>query len=186
MDLTETKALLSELHTSGFGWAMACARRDRTEAEEVLQSVYVKVLSGKAVFRGESSFRTWFFSLIRHTAVDRRRTALLRKVKMAVLATHSAVLDQPRHPDEELVGSETRSIFLEALAKLPRRQQEVLELVFYHDQTVEEAAAIIGVSIGTARQHYERGKKRLRDELEALEVSYVAEWRARAHASEFR
>jgi RNA polymerase sigma-70 factor (ECF subfamily) len=52
-----------------------------------------------------------------------------------------------------------------ALATLATRQREVLELVFGHDMTIEEAARILGISLGSARVHYERGKRRLRREL---------------------
>ena len=48
------------------------------------------------------------------------------------------------------------------LQQLPARQAEVLHLVFYQDLTINEAAQIMGVGIGSARQHYERGKARLR------------------------
>ena len=174
----EITTQLEACHAPAYGWALACTNRDPVEAEEVLQTVYVKVLEGKARFRGESSFRTWLFSLIRLTAVDRRRRHVLGRLFAVRLAARR---DEPAFeaPEERLFRDQTRTAFLRALGALPRRQREALELVFYHDMTVEEAAAVMRVTVGAARQHYERGKRRLRQVLEESEVQYVSGWRQR-------
>jgi RNA polymerase sigma-70 factor (ECF subfamily) len=49
-----------------------------------------------------------------------------------------------------------------ALNTLSPRQREVLHLVFYQDLTIAAAADVLGVSVGAARVHYERGKAQLR------------------------
>lgn len=187
MDLAEIKDLLEAHHGAGYGWALSCCRRDPAEAEEVLQTVYVKVLEGKARFRGEASFKTWLFAVIRTTAADRRRAHVLRALRtlrFAELSGPGTATSDDDGPEAALSRRETSDAFREALGRLPARQREALQLVFYHDLSVEEAAAVMGVSVGSARTHYDRGKRRLRDVLEGSEVFYEQHWRARASREE--
>src|SRR5215213_1828530 len=78
MDISELKAELEKLHQASFGWALNCCRHNHADAEEVLQSVYLKILLGKAVYRGESKLQTWLFAVIRKTAINERRKQWLR------------------------------------------------------------------------------------------------------------
>src|ERR1051326_7668431 len=82
MEIADLKAELERLHSASFGWALSCCRRDATEAEEVLQTVYLKILEGKARFRGESSLKTWLFAVIRKTAATEYRRRLLRSLRL--------------------------------------------------------------------------------------------------------
>ena len=46
MQIAELKAELERLHSASFGWALSCCRRNHADAEEVLQTVYLKILQG--------------------------------------------------------------------------------------------------------------------------------------------
>jgi RNA polymerase sigma-70 factor (ECF subfamily) len=144
---------------------MQCCSRDRPVAEEVLQNVYLKILDGRARFGGRSTLKTWLLTLIRFTAADECRRLERHHAHLGALAA------QPQQgraatPDEMLAHLETRAEVRAALDALPKRQREVLLLVFYHDLSLDEAAAVMGISPGTARTHYDRGKQQLRTVLD--------------------
>jgi RNA polymerase sigma-70 factor (ECF subfamily) len=177
MEIAELKAELEKLHSASFGWALSCCRRDVAEAEEVLQTTYLKILEGKARFRGESSLKTWLFAVIRKTAATEYRRRWLRSLRLtpgsdeaperaAANESQSAMLER----------SEIQEKFQDALRSLPKRQREALHLVFYEDLSLSEAAGVMGVSIGSARQHYDRGKKKLRESLVQMESGYGINW----------
>lgn len=178
MEITELKAELERLHTASFGWALSCCRQNRSDAEEVLQTVYLKILQGKAIYRGESKLQTWLFAVIRKTAISDRRKQLLRSL--------SSIVSPGAGPNVELESdfdrSELQRRFQEALAQLPARQRETLHLVFYQDLSLSEAAEVMNVSIGSARRHYERGKKRLRETLDREGVNYGVGWRRKENS----
>ena len=177
MEIAELKAELERLHSASFGWALSCCRRDRHEAEEVLQNVYLKILEGKARFGGESSLKTWLFAVIRKTAATEYRRRILRSFRLTPEADQTldrVALDESQTTRYE--QSEIQGHFQNALKSLPRRQREALHLVFYEDLSLREAADVMGVSIGSARQHYERGKKRLRESLATMELGYGINW----------
>jgi RNA polymerase sigma-70 factor (ECF subfamily) len=64
-------------------------------------------------------------------------------------------------PDAKVESDSRSQALRNALDHLAMRQQQVLQLVFYHDLTVDEAATVMGTSVGSARTHYARGKARL-------------------------
>jgi RNA polymerase sigma factor (sigma-70 family) len=184
MDISELRAELEQNHAACFGWALSCCRRDPSEAEEVLQTVYLKILEGKARFRGEASLKTWLFAVIRKTAASEYRRNLLRRLRSAI-EPEQASRPEPAggEVDAAFDRTEEQMRFRLALQRLPARQREALHLVFYEDLSLREAADVMGVSIGSTRQHYERGKKRLREVLERTESDYGIGWRRKENPS---
>jgi RNA polymerase sigma-70 factor (ECF subfamily) len=162
---------LERHHVDSFAWAVSCCRGDRVEAEDVLQSSYLKVLDGRAVFMGRSSYKTWLFGVIRRTAAEDRRRRILRRLWSARSLDTLQVVDAAPGPATLLVRSESTRCLEAALARLPQRQRDLLHLVFYQELTIREAGEVLGISIGTARTHYERGKARLRALLRENEVT---------------
>ena len=122
MNIAELKAELEMLHSASFGWALHCCGRDRVEAEEVLQMVYLKILEGKACFRGDASLKTWLFAVIRKTAIGEHRKNLLRRLRWSdssePTTTQVSPLEQPGVAFEK---SEAQAVFQNALKSLPRR-----------------------------------------------------------------
>lgn len=171
MDDAELRTALEKHHRESYGWALSCCARSSVEAETVLQTVYLKVLTRRARFDGRASFRTWLFAVIRRTAADERRRQWLRRFRLDSYKVSVGRTPGEESPDEAIYRSEVRALFRRALVELPRRQREVLQLVFYHDLSLAQAAEVMGVSLGSARTHYERGKQRLRRLMEGVEIS---------------
>jgi RNA polymerase sigma factor (sigma-70 family) len=160
------EADLAALHPASFGWAMACCKRRSSDAEEVLQQSYEKVFSGKATYDARSTLRTWLFGVIRITALEYWRFTQLRWLRFgssdAANGNAPEAASDDASPSQRLASAQMAKACAEALILLPERQREVLHLVFYEAMAIREAAEIMQVSVGTAGQHYERGKARMR------------------------
>jgi RNA polymerase sigma-70 factor (ECF subfamily) len=163
MDSFDVQSELERHHAESFAWALTCCDFDPARAEDLLQVVYLKILRSQAVFRGKSSWKTWLFAVIRRTAADERRRQLLRCALLLKWGECTAHASPPEPPDSVLERAQVVTACRDALRQLSGRQRQVLHLVFYQDLTIEEAAEVMRLSIGSARTHYERAKARLRD-----------------------
>ncbi|MCI0535204.1 MAG: sigma-70 family RNA polymerase sigma factor [Verrucomicrobiales bacterium] len=178
MEPKDLHVLLEEHHPAGYAWALTCCGGDALRAEDLLQSVYLKILQGKAHYAKQAAFRTWLFAVIRNTAAsDRRRNFFygLLLLRYEQLLDHAPT---PQDPPRSSSAQGSDDVLQRAMDKLSRRQQEVLHLVFFQNLTIEEAAQVMKVSVGSARTHYERGKARLRQSLGRTQTQSAHESRA--------
>ncbi len=154
-----TRSALEAIHGQVFGWALSRCDFDRMAAEDLMQQTYVELLSGNARFDKRSSLKTFVFAVVQNLARSRFRRLASR------LRLTDRYRQEPRtdHTSDKLHG-EYEEVW-HAVRNLPARQRDVIELVFCRELTVEEASAVMGVSAGTARVHYDRAKKALRKSL---------------------
>jgi len=159
-----SRLALQDLHTDLYSWALSRCDYDRAVAEDLMQQAYVELLSGRALFNNKSTLKTFVFGVVQNLARSQLRQIAIR---LRIVRSHSAELQQ----DEGSLASDSEGdhehIWL-AVQSLPARQRDITELVFCRDMTIEEASAVMGVTVGTGRVHYDRAKKALARKLAAL------------------
>ena len=158
-----SRQALEAVHSELFGWALTRCGFDATAAEDLMQEAYVAVLSGAARFDNKSKLSTFLFGVVQNLARSRFRKLAMRlrlaKTYAAEQVEQGSVIDAD--------DRERRQIW-RAVESLPARQRDITELVFCRDMTIEEASAVMGVTVGTARVHYDRAKKALAEKLTVL------------------
>lgn len=125
---------------------------DSALAEEVLQDVMMAAWKNAVGFRGESHVLTWLLAIARNRAInarDRQRFETAPLDENITMAHESSV-------SELLDAQIERETLREALHRLPNDQRETLELVFYHQLSGAEAAAVLGVAPGTVKSRMHR------------------------------
>ncbi len=153
------RSALAALHDQVFGWALSRCDYNRAVAEDLVQQAYVELLAGRARFDGHSTLRTFVFGVVQNLSRSR-----YRRIASRLRLVGKVAVDPGEHHAAAPVIDDSSGIW-QAVQRLPRRQRDVIELVFCRDMTIEEASAVMGVTTGTGRQHYDRAKKALRSRL---------------------
>lgn len=156
-----SRKALAALHGQLFGWALSRCGYDDATAEDLMQQAYVEILSGKARFDNKSTLKTFAFGIVQNLARNRFRR---QNTRLRLIDSYAA--EQATSAEPEEYGNLKR--VWDAVKSLPQRQRDITELVFVRDMTIEEASAVMGVSLGTARVHYDRAKKSLAERLAGL------------------
>jgi RNA polymerase sigma factor (sigma-70 family) len=168
MDDSALRSQLEHHHADSYGWALACCSQNRALAEDILQTAYLKILQGRARWRGDAAFKTWLFGVIRLTAADERRRFWRRWLG---LSSYKRQQESAVETPGDEAGDDTARFdaFHLALERLPLRQREVMHLIFYQSLTLQQAAEVMSISLGSVRTHYDRAKTNLRTWLGKLE-----------------
>lgn len=141
-------------------YALSLVRRP-TDAEDLVHDALVKAYERRHTFRKGANLRSWLFSILHNTHVDRQRSEAARLRREEALAAEADAIEEARQED----GLRLRQI-REAFLQLPEEQREALHLVALEDLSYEEAAEVLKIPVGTLMSRVSRARARLR-ELEA-------------------
>ena len=138
-------------------WALALRTlRDREEAADAVQEALLSAHRSAGAFRGDAAVSTWLHRVVLNACLDRLRRRASRP---------SVAMDLDDLPAGALAACdpapETRWEVAEALARLPEDQRLALVLVDLEGRPVAEAAALLGVPVGTVKSRCHRGRLRL-------------------------
>ena len=158
MNRSQLDHILKAHHRDAYLWARQCCSFEDELAKDVLQQSYLKILEGQAKLKDASKAKTWLFSIIRYTAIDE-----LRKTSRVIPLLDSY---DPAELTEEIDETDYEAI----IKLLPDMQREVILMVFYHQMTIAQSAEILQIGLGTARTHYDRGKKKLRELITKVQI----------------
>jgi RNA polymerase sigma factor (sigma-70 family) len=158
------ESALAELYDR-FGrvaWGLAVRiLRDEALAEDAVQDAFLAAWRGAARFVPErATARTWLLTLVHRRAVDLVRREERRRAEPLEAAPEPA--DATEAGDSALLRLERERV-QHALAQLPDREREAIELAYYGGFTQSELAERLGQPLGTIKSRMFTGLARLRE-----------------------
>ena len=127
-------------------------------AEEIVSDVFLAVWRGAETFEVKSRVSTWLLAIARHKAIAvlrRRRELQLDDEDAAALA------DDADGPETSVQEWSRSAIIQKCMKRLSPSHREIIDLVYYHEKSVAEAAQIVGIPEGTVKTRMLRARLRM-------------------------
>ncbi len=126
-------------------------------AEDLVSEVFLDVWRQAEGFESKSQVSTWLLAIARYKALSalRRRTDERLDDRMA-----ATIADTADDPETVMHTKDRNAIVQKCLTRLSPAHREVIDLVYYHEKSVDEVARIVGVPAATVktRMFYARNK----------------------------
>jgi len=140
---------------------------DPTRAEDLISDVFLDVWRQAGRFEARSAVSTWLLAIARFKALSalRKRPDEALDDEMA-----GAIQDTADNPEVAVQKKDKGEILRECLKSLSPEHREIIDLVYYHEKSVEEVAEIVGIPEATVKTRMFYARKRLSELLKAAGV----------------
>ncbi len=154
--------LLVERHAGAVArFARSVGARD--DVQDIVQDTFVRAFGSLDGFRGESSLRTWLFTIARRLLLDLRRAERRRGEQVEV---HDSDVVTEYDSLDAVVADETQARMRDAIARLSKTQREVFVLRVSEGLSYKEIAEVAGTTEGAARVHYHNAMRAIKEFLD--------------------
>ena len=141
--------------------------RDQTKAEDLISEVFLDVWRQAGKFEARSAVSTWLLAIARYKALS----ALRRRPDEELDDETAAAIEDPGDdPETALEKKDKGEILRKCLTALSPEHREIVDLVYYHEKSVEEVAEIVGIPENTVKTRMFYARKRLAELLKAAGV----------------
>lgn len=143
--------------------------RHDDDAAEATQDAFLSAYKGLKNFKAESTFSTWLYRIGTNAALmkyRRRRDGHVsyeQSQSTVEDAEPMAIADWSKQPLDELLDAETREILSAEVAKLPDNEREVFMLRDIMEQSNEQVARELGLTVAAVKSRLHRARVHLRD-----------------------
>ena len=152
------QALFARHRTYVYRWLLRFVSNE-TLAEDLLSEVFLDVWRQAGRFQRRSSVSTWLLAIARHKALSARR----RRTEGAELdeKIEATIADPANDPEVALQEKDRGELVRRALMRLSTEHREVIDLVYYHEKSVDEVAHILDVPPATVKTRMFYARKKL-------------------------
>jgi RNA polymerase sigma-70 factor (ECF subfamily) len=141
--------------------------RDESSAEDLISEVFLDVWRQADRFEGRSAVSTWMLAIARFKALS----ALRRKPNEALDDDAAAAIeDTADDPEAALAKKDKSGLIRDCLKGLSAEHREIIDLVYYHEKSVEEVAQIVGIPENTVKTRMFYARKKLAELLKAAGI----------------
>jgi RNA polymerase sigma factor (sigma-70 family) len=147
----------------------------RDNLEDLAQEVFLRLYKALPNFRGESLVTTYLYRITVNVAQNEwKRRKRSDRPLVSISDETSAWEERLEHPDrnaeQQLEEREFKLKVEEQLGRLSGVERSVLVLYHQEERSYEQIAEALGMPIGTVRTHLHRGRKKLREGLQAAQL----------------
>jgi RNA polymerase sigma-70 factor (ECF subfamily) len=133
-------------------------------AEGLVSEVFIEVWRNASQFEARSQVSTWLLAIARHKALSALRRRSTDELDDNVI---EFIEDPSDNPEVTLQKTERSEILRDCLMRLSPAHREIIDLVYYHERTIDEVAEIIGVPQNTVKTRLFYARKRIGELLAA-------------------